>query len=134
MTRAVNGRFVAGASGNPGGRPKELAGVRELAAQHTEAAVAALVRALDDPKTSVAAAVALLDRGWGKPQQAIELSQPDHVRQVAPPDIMALIARHRNLSLSAPMPDSPTPSRLSVVGSGTSVVTGVNRNARVTPL
>ena len=119
MSRSINGRFVAGVSGNPGGRPKELAGVRELAAQHTEAAVAALVRALDDPKTSVAAAVALLDRAWGRPQQAIELSQPDHVRQVAPPDIMALIALRRNLSLSAKIPDSPMPNRLSVVGSGT---------------
>ncbi|MGK2872965.1 MAG: DUF5681 domain-containing protein [Alphaproteobacteria bacterium] len=91
MTRAINGRFAKGASGNPGGRPKELAGIRELAAQHTEAAIAALVQALNDPKTAVAAAVALLDRGWGKPQQAIELSQPDHARQVEPPDIMALI-------------------------------------------
>ena len=129
MSRSINGRFVAGVSGNPGGRPKELAGIRELAAQHTEAAISALAKALDDPKTSVAAAVALLDRAWGRPQQAIELSQPDHAEQVEAPDIMALIARHRNLSLSAPMPDSPMLSRLSIVGSGTSAVTGVNRNA-----
>ena len=128
MTRAINGRFQKGASGNPGGRPAQLAGLRELAAQHTEAAIAALVRALDDPKTSVAAAVALLDRVWGKPQQAIELSQPDHAKQVEPPDIMALIAMRRNLSLSAAIPGNPMPNRLSLVGSETSVVTGVNRN------
>lgn len=127
MTRSNSGRFVKGTSGNPGGRPAQLAGLRELAAQHTEAAVAALARALDDPKTAVPAAVALLDRAWGKPQQAIELSQPDHAQQVAAPDIMALIALRR--SLSAKIPDNPTPNRLSVVGSGTSVVTGVNRNA-----
>lgn len=117
MSRSQIGRFVKGVSGNPGGRPAQLAGLRELAAAHTEAAIAALAKALDDPKTSVAAAVALLDRAWGKPQQAIELSQPDHAKQVEAPDIMALIARRRNFN--APIPDSPMPSRLSVVGSGT---------------
>lgn len=128
MSRSINGQFVKGTSGNPGGRPAQLAGLRELAAAHTEAAIAALVQALNDPKTAVPAAVALLDRAWGKPQQAIELSQPDHAQQVVAPDIMALIALRRNLSLSAKIPDNPMPSRLSVVGSGTSTVTGVNRN------
>lgn len=132
MQRAINGRFVKGTSGNPGGRPTQLAGIRELAAAHTEAAIAALAKALDDPKTSVAAAVALLDRAWGKPQQSVDIKTDTAAQPVAAPDIMALIAMRRNLS--APMPDSPMPSRLSVVGSDTSAVTGVNRNARVTPL
>lgn len=62
--------FQKGQSGNPGGKPKALKEVLELARQHTPAAIAALARNLDDPNGAVsnAAAVALLDRGWGKPQ------------------------------------------------------------------
>lgn len=58
-----------GQSGNPAGRPK---GIERLAREHTEEAIAALVRGLKDPKQYVAAAVALLDRGWGKPKQTIQ--------------------------------------------------------------
>lgn len=64
-----------GQSGNPSGRPSASAELRDLARQHTAAAIAALVAALTDDKTRVAAAVALLDRGWGKPVQA--LAGPD---------------------------------------------------------
>jgi hypothetical protein len=42
-----------------------------LARAHTEQAIQTLVDALSNERTSVAAAVALLDRGWGKPAQAI---------------------------------------------------------------
>jgi hypothetical protein len=42
-----------------------------LAREHTREAVEALVRGLKDPKLYVAAASALLDRGWGKPTQPI---------------------------------------------------------------
>ena len=42
-----------------------------LARQHTDRAIETLVTALDDPKTAVAAATALLDRGWGRPAQAL---------------------------------------------------------------
>ncbi len=45
--------------------------LRAIARQHTNAAINALVAALDDEKTRVAAAIALLDRGYGRPAQAI---------------------------------------------------------------
>jgi hypothetical protein len=61
--------FKPGQSGNPSGRPKDIGRVRELARGHTEDAIRALVEALNDPKTKVHAATALLDRGWGKPPQ-----------------------------------------------------------------
>jgi len=64
-------RFQKGQSGNPGGRPKVTAEVKALARQHTQAAIRALVAALQDPKTAVPAAVALLDRGYGKPAQSL---------------------------------------------------------------
>jgi hypothetical protein len=63
--------FQPGQSGNPGGVAKADRAVKELARQHTDKAIAALVAALDDPKTRVAAATALLDRGYGRPVQAI---------------------------------------------------------------
>lgn len=61
-----------GQSGNPGGRVKGAIDLPKLARSHTEAAVNALVRALKDHRTCVPAAVALLDRGYGKPAQTIQ--------------------------------------------------------------
>lgn len=65
--------FQPGQSGNPGGRPKESAEVKALARQHGPAAIAKLVELLngDDKRLSKDAAIALLDRGYGKPAQAI---------------------------------------------------------------
>jgi hypothetical protein len=63
--------FQPGQSGNPNGRRKEDFRVKELARAQTEAAINALVAALADEKTRVSAAIALLDRGYGKPAQAI---------------------------------------------------------------
>lgn len=68
--------FKAGKSGNPGGRPKlpeDVRHVRELARQYTQAAVDALVEVLgsDGAAGKVAAANALLDRGWGKAEQPL---------------------------------------------------------------
>lgn len=48
--------------------------VKLLARLHTEKAVNTLVSMLDSdqPSAAVAAANALLDRGWGKPKQVVE--------------------------------------------------------------
>jgi Family of unknown function (DUF5681) len=85
---ANNGRSVGGLSnlrpwqkgqsGNPNGRPK--GDVQALARQHTEAAIQALVDCLDDPKLKVQAAIALLDRGWGRP--AVEIVTPDDANSI----------------------------------------------------
>lgn len=68
--------WLPGQTGNPGGRPKNLSDVRDLARQHTVAAIATLATLMADedakPSTRVAAADALLDRAWGKPTQPIE--------------------------------------------------------------
>ncbi len=66
--------FKPGTSGNPGGRPRVVAEVRELARAHGAEAVEALVQLMRRgarEETRVRAAEALLDRGYGRPAQAI---------------------------------------------------------------
>ena len=71
-------KFEKGKSGNPGGRPKAQGEIREIARQHTSAAIETLVTVMCDkaaqPSARVGAASALLDRGWGRPHQSIEAS------------------------------------------------------------
>ena len=76
----VPGRpFAKGVSGNPGGRPKEIGHVRDLARQHTAAAIRTLVEIMESGKTDSARAAAaseLLSRGWGKPSLPIQTEPP----------------------------------------------------------
>ena len=66
--------FPKGTSGNPGGKSKSFLDVRQLARTFTAQAVHALVEALTDERSKVAAAIALLDRGYGRPQQTIDMN------------------------------------------------------------
>lgn len=82
VQRDGNGRFVKGtAAANPGGRPKSNHKIAELARQHTELALKTLAEICGDEdaphSARVSAASALLDRGWGKPPQAMEVSGRD---------------------------------------------------------
>lgn len=67
--------FTKGQSGNPAGRRKEdQSEVKDLARQYTVQAIERLVYWMEsgEGRASVAAANALLDRGWGKPSQELQ--------------------------------------------------------------
>lgn len=82
--------FAKGQSGNPGGRPKDQYGVRELAREYGLEAIRilrAIMRDKKAPQTArIAAGVALLDRGFGKPTQIVggdeEMPVIHEIRQV----------------------------------------------------
>lgn len=72
------GSFKPGQSGNPSGRPKVVAEVRDLARQYTPEAIHTLVSIMQDddanPSARVAASNAILDRGYGKAQASLEIT------------------------------------------------------------
>ena len=75
--RKANGAsWRPGQSGNPKGRPPAQIDLSALVANMPTEAVAALVKALASRRTESPAAIALLDRGFGKPKQTIETNDP----------------------------------------------------------
>ena len=75
--RDCKGKFLAGHSGNAGGRPKDEFKVAELARSYTLEAVETLVdlmRHSKDDRVRGTASQALLDRGWGKAKVEVATS------------------------------------------------------------
>ena len=74
--RANSTSFRPGQSGNPNGRPKVVADVQNAAREHSGEAIETLAQIMCDPKAPaaarIAAASALLDRGYGKPLQTVD--------------------------------------------------------------
>ena len=64
----MNGRFQPGTSGNPGGRPRAAHSIQELARKHAPEAIQTLadIAKKGTPGARVSAAIALLDRAYGK--------------------------------------------------------------------
>jgi hypothetical protein len=80
----VSGKgWMPGRSGNPGGRPARLKVLREKAANYCDADVEYLHEIICDKEqpgaTRVMAWCALRDTAYGKPPQALAISQQTHV-------------------------------------------------------
>ena len=75
--RTGNGRFQKGESGNPGGRPKFPAEMREMFQTKAPEAFEVLCKHLHatDPRVSVSAATQILDRAYGRPVQSIDVRE-----------------------------------------------------------
>src|SRR6476659_7431097 len=79
------GGFQRGRSGNPGGRPKLPADIREAFKAKAPQALEVLTRCLQsgDDRIAMMAAQAILDRGYGKPMQSIDANiNDDPVRYI----------------------------------------------------
>lgn len=88
-------RFAPGQSGNPGGRPKALRSVEEEARKHTALAMQTLASIANDikapPAARVTAASVLLDRGWGKARQHMELAPSDEFETWTEEELRAFV-------------------------------------------
>jgi hypothetical protein len=107
--------FKPGVSGNPGGRPKDLqaidrrkifADVRAAARELTQDAIHTLAAIMKDPKAPAAArisaAVALLDRGHGRPFQAVDVKVDWNFDQLTDEELGALERLLERAALPAP--------------------------------
>jgi hypothetical protein len=87
-------RFQKGVSGNPGGRPKIRVDMRERVRIHAGAAIDTLLAVMHDdkapPAARVSAAVAILDRGYGRPAQAVHQHVTRHADELSDAELIAI--------------------------------------------
>ena len=92
-------RWQPGRSGNPGGRPRVIREVRELAREHADCAIAVLVEIMSNrkmpPGCRISAATHLLDRAYGRPPQEQHLVVQD--TDPFEDDVMTALAELRRL-------------------------------------
>ena len=92
--------WAKGQSGNPGGRPRIIEAVRDIARESTTLAIETLRTIAADTEAPhaarVSAATALLDRGWGRPMQGhavMAVAAPKSVREMTDDELMAMMEK-----------------------------------------
>ena len=103
--KAPSSAWKRGQSGNPGGRPKVSAEIRDLARDHGAQAIERLVALMHSKNENVAvrAAEALLDRGYGRPMQGMEVIEKEKP-QIAKQISIVFVKPGERIS-STPTPD-----------------------------
>jgi hypothetical protein len=90
---------MRGRSGNPGGRPRQLASVMHEARRYTFEAICTLEKLMRTAKSEsvrLNAAEAILCRGWGRPTQALQIDErflAKKLSDLTPEEIKALEER-----------------------------------------
>ena len=100
--------FAKGKSGNPGGRPKVVGEVQALARKYAPEAIETLRGIMENikapPAARITAAVAILDRGYGRPHQTSEIVTVQ--KPVSEMSDEEIIARIRELQEDGGTPDA----------------------------
>ena len=92
----LGNQFKKGQSGNPSGKPKIIIEVARAAREYTQEALETLHKAMTAEKAPwaarVSAACAVLDRGWGRAPQHIEITRRVDPESLSDADLAAIIA------------------------------------------
>ena len=111
MTRGNGRPFTKGRSGNPGGRPKLPAELRERAQAYSVEALdtlRALMADVSQPgSVRVASASAILDRGYGRPTVSVEMKPKRSIADFTTDELRALAAAYMDERGPAPGGDAP---------------------------
>ncbi len=94
MTRSSGRPFTKGQSGNPGGRPRQPAELRERAQSYSVEAIDTLRALMADAgqpgSVRVASATAILDRGYGKPTVEVDVRPKRSLADFTNEELLAL--------------------------------------------
>lgn len=97
-------RFQPGKSGNPSGRPKRSAIIKEMALDASSDAFKRIVELSqsDDERVAFVACQEILNRAYGKPTQAVEVHDVRDIIDLTNDELAAIASGGRVRALAAP--------------------------------